>query len=183
MWLEWRDSEQLEREESRTAANKPRDQFISRLLTRLKQQQQQQNQGPSHASQSQSQLGQNGGDEEPEESWENLAGLEIGDGGGDQVEDKSGKREKREGSAALEASRELFKKLKMSSLSQKLQVCTYAENHYIYAAGKSYSFSNPNSKFSVLTLHTVFSKRCPEWWCSVWRHNIVMYSGTVPQHN
>lgn len=120
VWLEWRDSEQQKREESRTAANKPRDQFISRLLTRLKQQQQ--NQGPSHASQSQGQLGQNGGDEEPEESWENLAGLDIGDGGGDAVEDKSGKRgEKREGSAASEASRELFKKLKTSSLAQKLQ--------------------------------------------------------------
>lgn len=118
VWLEWRDSEDQKREESRTAANKPRDQFISRLLTRLKQQQ---NQGQSQGSQSQAQLGQNGGDEEPEESWENLAGLDIGDAGGDQVEDKSGKRgERREG--AFEASRELFKKLKKSSLAQKLQV-------------------------------------------------------------
>ncbi|KAI4787216.1 hypothetical protein KUCAC02_036617, partial [Chaenocephalus aceratus] len=41
VWLEWRDSEQQKQEESRTAANKPRDQFISRLLTRLKQQQNQ----------------------------------------------------------------------------------------------------------------------------------------------
>ncbi|KAJ4920740.1 hypothetical protein JOQ06_024571, partial [Pogonophryne albipinna] len=45
VWLEWRDSEQQKQEESRTAANKPRDQFISRLLTRLKQQQNQ-DQGP-----------------------------------------------------------------------------------------------------------------------------------------
>uniref|UniRef100_A0A8C3B061 ATP-dependent RNA helicase DHX29 n=1 Tax=Cyclopterus lumpus TaxID=8103 RepID=A0A8C3B061_CYCLU len=64
VWLEWRDSEQQQKEESRTAANKPRDQFISRLLTRLKQQQ----------------LGLvSAGDEEPEESWENLAGLDIGE--------------------------------------------------------------------------------------------------------
>lgn len=136
VWLEWRDSEQQKREESRTAANKPRDQFISRLLTRLKQQQQ--NQGPLQASQSPSQLEQNGGDEEPEESWENLAGLEIGDGGGDQVEDKSEKRgERREGSAALEASRELFKKLKKSLLAQKLQVYKFTDNGFVQTAGKS----------------------------------------------
>lgn len=126
MWLEWRDSEQQKQEESRSAANKPRDQFISRLLTRLKQQQQ--NQSPSHA-ESTSQLGQNCGDEEPEESWENLAGLDLGAGGGDQVEDKSGKREEwREESAALEASRELFKRLKNSPLSQKLLVYTFTDN-------------------------------------------------------
>lgn len=120
VWLEWRDSEQQKQEESRTAANKPRDQFISRLLTRLKQQQ---NQGLSQGSGSQGQPGQDGGDEEPEESWENLAGLDIGDGVGEQVEDKSGKRgEKKEGSGALEASRELLKKLKKSSLAQRLQV-------------------------------------------------------------
>lgn len=135
VWLEWRDSEQQKREESRTATNKPRDQFISRLLTRLKQQQQ--NQGPLHASQSQSPLGQNGGDEEPEESWENLAGLEIGDGGGEQVEDKSEKRERREGSAALEASRELFKKLKKSLLAQKLQVYKNTDNVYVQTVDKS----------------------------------------------
>uniref|UniRef100_A0A6Q2Y7W3 RNA helicase n=1 Tax=Esox lucius TaxID=8010 RepID=A0A6Q2Y7W3_ESOLU len=36
VWLEWRDSEQAEVEELRTAFNKPRDQFIARLLSRLK---------------------------------------------------------------------------------------------------------------------------------------------------
>uniref|UniRef100_A0A665UX62 ATP-dependent RNA helicase DHX29 n=1 Tax=Echeneis naucrates TaxID=173247 RepID=A0A665UX62_ECHNA len=77
VWLEWRDSEQQKKEESRTAANKPRDQFISRLLTRLKQQQNQY--------------------QEPEDSWENLAGLDVGEGGED-MEDKSEKRGgKREG--------------------------------------------------------------------------------------
>lgn len=121
VWLEWRDSEQQKQEESRTAANKPRDQFISRLLTKLKQQQ---NQSQSRESSSQGQLGQGrAGDEEPEESWENLAGLDIGEGG-EEPEDKSGKRGGRKEGASLEASRELFKKLKKSSLAQKLQVNT-----------------------------------------------------------
>uniref|UniRef100_A0A4W6C8K8 ATP-dependent RNA helicase DHX29 n=1 Tax=Lates calcarifer TaxID=8187 RepID=A0A4W6C8K8_LATCA len=106
VWLEWRDSEQQQQEESRTAANKPRDQFISRLLTRLKQQQNQ-SQGQGSGSQSQAGLGQ-GGDEEPEESWENLAGLDIGDGG-EEMEDKSEKRGgRREGAgySTLKAERE-----------------------------------------------------------------------------
>lgn len=118
VWLEWRDSEQQKQEESRTAANKPRDQFISRLLTRLKQQQ---NQNQRQESGSQGQLGlSSAGDEEPEESWENLAGLDIE--GGEEVEEKSEKRGRREG--ALEASRELLIKLRKSSLAQKLKVNT-----------------------------------------------------------
>ncbi|TMS08106.1 ATP-dependent RNA helicase DHX29 [Larimichthys crocea] len=85
VWLEWRDSEQQKQEESRTAANKPRDQFISRLLTKLKQQQ---NQNQAQESGSRGLLGQDkAGDEEPEESWENLAGLDIGEGG-EELEDK-----------------------------------------------------------------------------------------------
>ncbi|KAM8744062.1 ATP-dependent RNA helicase dhx29 isoform 1-T2 [Acanthopagrus schlegelii] len=119
VWLEWRDSEQQKQEESRTAANKPRDQFISRLLTRLKQQQ---NQNHEQESTSQGQVGRGGDtDEEPEESWENLAGLDIGEGG-DNLEDKSEKRgPRKEGAAALEASRELLKKLKNSSIAHKLK--------------------------------------------------------------
>ena len=117
VWLEWRDSEQQKQEESRTAANKPRDQFISRLLTRLKQQQ---NQSQRQDSGSQGELGLSGaGDEEPEESWENLAGLDIER---EEVEEKSEKRGRREG--ALEASRELLVKLRKSSLAQKLKVNT-----------------------------------------------------------
>ncbi|XP_067430535.1 ATP-dependent RNA helicase DHX29 [Thunnus thynnus] len=119
VWLEWRDNEQQQQEESRTAANKPRDQFISRLLTRLKQQQ---NQNQKQESGSEGQLGLGGdGDEEPEESWENLAALDIGEGG-EELEDKSekkGGRKEREG--ALEASRELLMKLKNSPLAHKLQ--------------------------------------------------------------
>ena len=62
------------------------------------------------------------GDEEPEESWENLAGLEIGERGAE-VEDaceKSGGR--KEGAAVLEAARELLLKLKKSPLAHKLRV-------------------------------------------------------------
>lgn len=122
VWLEWRDSEQQKQEESRTAANKPRDQFISRLLTRLKQQQ---NQSHSQESQSQGQQGEGkAGEEEPEESWENLAGLDIGEGG-QELEDKSGKRGgRKEGAGSLEASRELLRKLKKSQMAHKLQVDT-----------------------------------------------------------
>lgn len=120
VWLEWRDGEQQKEEESRTAANKPRDQFISRLLTRLKQQQ---NQSRPQGSQSQSQLGQSGsGDEEPEESWENLATLDIREDGGE-LEGKTGRKGgKEEGEGSFEASRELLKKLKKSPLARKLQV-------------------------------------------------------------
>lgn len=121
VWLEWRDSEQQKQEESRTAANKPRDQFISRLLTRLKQQQ---NQNQAQESGPRSQLQGSAGDEEPEESWENLAGLDIGEGV-DKLEDKSEKRGgRKEAVGALEASRELLKKLRKSSLAHKLQVNT-----------------------------------------------------------
>lgn len=120
VWLEWRDGEQQKEEESRTAANKPRDQFISRLLTRLKQQQ---NQSRPQGSQSQSRLEQSrSGDEEPEESWENLAMLDIREEG-EELEGKTGRKGEKKGAEGLfEASRELLKKLKKSPLAQKLQV-------------------------------------------------------------
>ncbi|XP_039856737.1 ATP-dependent RNA helicase DHX29 [Simochromis diagramma] len=118
VWLEWRDSEQQQEEESRTAANKPRDQFISRLLIRLKQQQ---NQSQRQESQSQGKHASSAdGDEEPEESWENLAGLDIGEKRQEQ-EDKSEKRGGRREVADLEAARELLLKLKKSPLARKLQ--------------------------------------------------------------
>uniref|UniRef100_A0A8C7CNL9 ATP-dependent RNA helicase DHX29 n=1 Tax=Oncorhynchus kisutch TaxID=8019 RepID=A0A8C7CNL9_ONCKI len=65
VWLEWRDSEQAEEEELRTAINKPRDQFITRLLTRLKQQQPQKK-CPSP------QPGLQGAGDELEDDWESL---------------------------------------------------------------------------------------------------------------
>ncbi|KAF7666472.1 hypothetical protein LDENG_00106690 [Lucifuga dentata] len=121
VWLEWRDSEQQKQEDSRIAANKPRDQFISRLLTRLKQQQNQSN-SPNQLqkSGSQGQLGlHRSGDEEPEESWENLADLDIGEGGEESEEKCEKKGGRREG--AYEASRELLMKLKKSPLAHRLQ--------------------------------------------------------------
>ncbi|XP_012735215.2 ATP-dependent RNA helicase DHX29 [Fundulus heteroclitus] len=118
VWLEWRDGEQQQQEASRTAANKPRDQFISRLLTRLKQQQ-----SLSQAQQAASHDGERPGgpgEEEPEDSWENLANLNIEEKGGN-VEDKSEKSRQKEGAAALQAARELLLKLKESALAHKLQ--------------------------------------------------------------
>lgn len=119
VWLEWRDGEQQQQEASRTAANKPRDQFISRLLTRLKQQQNQsQDQQPAyHPGQELNRAGE----DEPEDSWENLAGLEIEERGG-RVEEKSEKRKQKEGAASLKSARELLLKLKESALAHKLQV-------------------------------------------------------------
>ncbi|XP_068429476.1 ATP-dependent RNA helicase DHX29 [Clinocottus analis] len=116
VWLEWRDSEQQQKEESRTAANKPRDQFISRLLTRLKQQQ---TRDQDRGFGSRDRLGPAGtGDEEPEESWENLAGLDVGDAA-QEPQDKSEKRVT--GEAALAASRETLMRLKKTPLAQKLK--------------------------------------------------------------
>ncbi|KAM9735606.1 LOW QUALITY PROTEIN: ATP-dependent RNA helicase DHX29 [Menidia menidia] len=120
VWLEWRDGEQQQREESRSAANKPRDQFISRLMSRLKQQQQQ-NRPPSPP-QSQRGRGGNPGDDhhqEPEESWEDLAGLDMEER--EAAKDKSGRSGGRDGAAALEAARELLLRLKKSPIAQKLQ--------------------------------------------------------------
>uniref|UniRef100_A0A667Z8J3 ATP-dependent RNA helicase DHX29 n=1 Tax=Myripristis murdjan TaxID=586833 RepID=A0A667Z8J3_9TELE len=123
VWLEWRDNEQQKQEESRTAANKPRDQFISRLLTRLKQQQNQRlNQSPEQQSGSQAHTGlHRTGDEEPEESWESLAGLDVGEGG-EELEDQSEKRGgRRDAAAALQASRELLAEREQLPVSQHKQ--------------------------------------------------------------
>uniref|UniRef100_A0A8C9WHS0 RNA helicase n=1 Tax=Scleropages formosus TaxID=113540 RepID=A0A8C9WHS0_SCLFO len=68
VWLEWRDSEQQEEEQSRTEINRPRDQFIARLLNRLKlEQQKNQPSGPQPG---------HGRGGEPEDSWESLASAE-----------------------------------------------------------------------------------------------------------
>ncbi|XP_068608725.1 ATP-dependent RNA helicase DHX29 [Brachionichthys hirsutus] len=117
VWLEWRENEQQEQEESRSAANKPRDQFISRLLSRLKQQP-----GQSQAPESGSAGRRAGaGEAEPEESWENLAGLELEEEG-EALEEESVKRGGgKEGAADLEASRELLKRLRTSPLARRLQ--------------------------------------------------------------
>uniref|UniRef100_A0A1A8ENG2 ATP-dependent RNA helicase DHX29 n=2 Tax=Nothobranchius korthausae TaxID=1143690 RepID=A0A1A8ENG2_9TELE len=117
VWLEWRDNEQQQQEASRTAANKPRDQFISRLLTRLKQQQNQDLQ-PACAGQRRV-SGSN--EEETEDTWENLAGLDIG-GRGEEVEEKNERKGGRRGAgAALGEARELLQKLRRSPLALRLK--------------------------------------------------------------
>ncbi|TRY65278.1 hypothetical protein DNTS_015441 [Danionella cerebrum] len=102
VWLEWRDGEQKEEELTRTAINKPRDQFIARLLTRLKQQQ---------TLQPQTEKQRCLPDDEPEDSWENL---ETEEDHGPQ--NGGGQR----GLVLEEASRKLFLKLQASPLAHKL---------------------------------------------------------------
>ncbi|NP_001091401.1 ATP-dependent RNA helicase DHX29 [Xenopus laevis] len=62
VWLEWSDAEKQVQEQNKTESNKPRDQFITKLLNKLKVQQNQ------LKSCSQTQMM-----EDPEDSWENLA--------------------------------------------------------------------------------------------------------------
>uniref|UniRef100_A0A8B9JY29 RNA helicase n=1 Tax=Astyanax mexicanus TaxID=7994 RepID=A0A8B9JY29_ASTMX len=97
VWLEWRDGEQQKEEETRTAINKPRDQFIARLLTRLKQQQPH-SQQPSAG-------------EEPEDSWESLAGPD------DAQEVQSSLREVRQ----WEEARSLYLSRRGSALALRLR--------------------------------------------------------------
>uniref|UniRef100_A0A8C7RW29 ATP-dependent RNA helicase DHX29 n=1 Tax=Oncorhynchus mykiss TaxID=8022 RepID=A0A8C7RW29_ONCMY len=100
VWLEWRDSEQAEEEELRTAINKPRDQFITRLLTRLKQQQPQKK-CPSP------QPGLQGAGDELEDDWESLANLEEEEDPGKTITPKE-----RGGGVAEVAARALLLKLR-----------------------------------------------------------------------
>ncbi|XP_029940171.1 LOW QUALITY PROTEIN: ATP-dependent RNA helicase DHX29 [Salarias fasciatus] len=122
VWLEWRDGEQQRQEESRSAANKPRDQFISRLLARLKQQQNQnqnQNQNWGPAEDFGGGTGRRGDEDlEPEESWESLAGLDVSEGGQEDGSERTGGRD---GAAALQAARELLVRLRTSPLACQLK--------------------------------------------------------------
>uniref|UniRef100_A0A8D2IV95 RNA helicase n=1 Tax=Varanus komodoensis TaxID=61221 RepID=A0A8D2IV95_VARKO len=61
VWLEWSDTEKKKEEENKMETNKPRDQFIAKLLNKLKQQQTQQQ------LESQPKVS-----EDAEDSWENL---------------------------------------------------------------------------------------------------------------
>lgn len=109
VWLEWRDSEQQKEEETRTAANKPRDQFIARLLTRLKQQQNSQPSGktsPEHQTLTEA--------DEPEDSWESLAGEDGDDASGGHL--AAVRRDAEED----EAGRALLQHLRATPLAQKL---------------------------------------------------------------
>nr|XP_033787141.1 ATP-dependent RNA helicase DHX29 [Geotrypetes seraphini] len=100
VWLEWSDAEKKRQEENRLETNKPRDQFIAKLLNKLKQQQQQL-QG--------TQLGTES-NEDPEDSWENLAS----------EEDFSKITIEQEDTNSLEPVRNLFIKLQNSSRYQRL---------------------------------------------------------------
>ncbi|KAM3939787.1 ATP-dependent RNA helicase DHX29 [Leptodactylus fuscus] len=63
VWLEWSDAEKSKQEKDKLESNKPREQFIAKLLNKLKLKQQQQK--PPKI---------NKLSEDPEDSWENLAG-------------------------------------------------------------------------------------------------------------
>lgn len=81
VWLEWRDGEQQQEERTRSAINKPRDQFISHLLARVKQQQPQLEPCPTDPSPSHC----------TEDSWEALADMEA-----EEKEDKKKEKEEKE---------------------------------------------------------------------------------------
>ncbi|KAM6034290.1 ATP-dependent RNA helicase DHX29 isoform 2-T2 [Chlamydotis macqueenii] len=98
VWLEWRDIEKKKEEENKIETNKPRDNFIARLLNKLKHQQQLQSENQPKVS------------EGPEDSWENL----VSD------EDFSSLSLEASDTDNLEPSRILFKKLQSSSRYQRL---------------------------------------------------------------
>ncbi|XP_062455720.1 ATP-dependent RNA helicase DHX29 isoform X2 [Rhea pennata] len=98
VWLEWSDIEKKKEEENKIETNKPRDNFIAKLLNKLKQQQQLQSENQPKVS------------EVPEDSWENL----VSD------EDFSNLSLETADTHDLEPSRILFKKLQSSSRYQRL---------------------------------------------------------------
>lgn len=99
VWLEWNDVEKKKEEENKTETNKPRDQFIARLLNKLKQQQPpQQIEGKPKLS------------EDAEDSWENLI----------TEEDFNGISLETSFTDDLEPMRALFKKQQSSSRYQRL---------------------------------------------------------------
>lgn len=99
VWLEWSDTEKKKEDENKMETNKPRDQFIARLLNKLKQQQpQQQFEGKAKLS------------EDAEDSWENLIS----------EEDFNGLSLETSFTDDLEPMRALFKKQQNSSRYQRL---------------------------------------------------------------
>ncbi|KAK1800697.1 hypothetical protein P4O66_005523, partial [Electrophorus voltai] len=117
VWLEWRDSEHQQEEETRSAINKPRDQFISRLLARLKQQH-------PHTARADAPLQSLPLGDEPEDSWESLATPEEAEplsvGCGPQPQEAE-TRLRRRGSPPEEASRVLFLRLRDSEHARRLR--------------------------------------------------------------
>ncbi|XP_077203241.1 ATP-dependent RNA helicase DHX29 isoform X2 [Paroedura picta] len=99
VWLEWSDSEKKRAEENKMESNKPRDQFIAKLLNKLKQQQ------PQQQLESKSKVA-----EDAEDSWENLLS----------EEEYSGHSVESPVTDELEPARALFKKLQSSPRYQRL---------------------------------------------------------------
>ncbi|KAI5774414.1 DHX29 [Gulo gulo luscus] len=101
VWLEWSDAEKKKEELNKMETNKPRDLFIAKLLSKLKQQQQQQQQHSENKREN---------SEDPEESWENL----VSD------EDFSALSLESEKAEDLEPVRNLFRKLQSTPKYQRL---------------------------------------------------------------
>ncbi|XP_031215961.1 ATP-dependent RNA helicase DHX29 [Mastomys coucha] len=103
VWLEWSDEEKKKEELNKMETNKPRDLFIAKLLSKLKQQQQlqQQQQHPENKKES---------TEDPEESWENL----VSD------EDLSALSLEPTNAEDLEPVRNLFRRLQSTPKYQRL---------------------------------------------------------------
>ncbi|XP_033019587.1 ATP-dependent RNA helicase DHX29 isoform X1 [Lacerta agilis] len=99
VWLEWSDTEKKKEEENKMETNKPRDQFIAKLLNKLKQQQ------PQQPLESKPQIL-----EDAEDSWENLVS----------EEDFSGLSLDSPVTDDLEPARTLFKKLQNTPRYQRL---------------------------------------------------------------
>ncbi|XP_005065589.1 ATP-dependent RNA helicase DHX29 [Mesocricetus auratus] len=103
VWLEWSDEEKKKEELNKMETNKPRDLFIAKLLSKLKQQQQQQQQEQRSDHKKES-------SEDPEESWENL----VSD------EDLSALSLESTNADDLEPVRSLFRKLQSTPKYQRL---------------------------------------------------------------
>ncbi|GAB1298556.1 ATP-dependent RNA helicase DHX29 [Apodemus speciosus] len=103
VWLEWSDEEKKKEELNKMETNKPRDLFIAKLLSKVKQQQQlqQQQQHPENKQES---------SEGPEESWENL----VSD------EDLSALSLEPTNAEDLEPVRNLFRRLQSTPKYQRL---------------------------------------------------------------
>lgn len=84
--MDWRDGEQQQEERTRSAINKPRDQFISRLLTRVKQRQPQSEPCPADP----------GSTNCTKDSWEDLADMEE-----EEKEDNEKEKEEEEKARSL----------------------------------------------------------------------------------
>ncbi|POI25689.1 hypothetical protein CIB84_010561, partial [Bambusicola thoracicus] len=114
VWLEWSDIEKKKEEENKIETNKPRDNFIAKLLNKLKQQQQLQSEKQTKVS------------EGPEDSWENLVSDEDFNNLSLETADTDN----------LEPSRNLFRKLRSSSryqtfLKERQELPVFKHRHSI----------------------------------------------------